>query len=160
MRFRVLLCMFLLVIPLVYSQDCNARCLNLSYASGICTDSCPQVKIEGGDDCALTGQAVLIIGSDAINTYKNLDPFIDEDKTSPKWIWMIKNIKTKAATNIRNTSDETTHTGTLIGIKNNFDATDTDSVDVKAITSGGSFCFPGDTICIKLVSLTVSNYGS
>ena len=160
MRFRVLLCMFLLVIPLVYSQDCNARCLNLSYASGICTDSCPQVKIEGGDDCALTGQAVLIIGSDAINTYKNLDPFIDEDKTSPKWIWMIKNIKTKAATNIRNTSDETTHTGPLIGIKNNFVATDTDSVDVKAITSGGSFCFPGDTICIKLVSLTVSNYGS
>ena len=150
MRYLILTIGILLLLPFVYAQDCNTLCLNSGYASGTCTDECSDVNIDGADDCKLSGTAILVIGSKAINTYKDLDLFIYEDKKDPKWLWIIKNIKTKASTNILNTNDETAHKGPILGVKNNFVATDIDAVGTKAIGIGGSFCFPNKIICIKL----------
>ncbi|MFH1592359.1 MAG: hypothetical protein ABIB47_03255 [Candidatus Woesearchaeota archaeon] len=150
----------ILIIPLVLSQDCNTVCLDSGYTSGICTDTCSDSLIEGGNDCTLAGQAVLIIGSEAVTTYKDTDPFIGEDEEDVEWEWIIKNIKTEAATNLLDTNDETSHTGPLLGIKNRFIATDIDAIGVKAKGTGGSFCFPDNIICIKFIELTVSDYGT
>jgi len=160
MKYPILILILILIVPIIYSQDCNTACINSGYSSGICTDSCEDINITGGNNCALTGQAVLVIGSQAISTYENSDPFIGEEKDDPEWLWIIENIKTEASTNIRDTNDETAHTGPLLGIKNNFVATDIDSIGIKAKTIGESFCFPDDIICIKFIDLTVSDYGT
>ena len=146
MLYRILATLVLVIMPLVYAQDCNTLCLNAGYSSGICADRCSEIVMNGSDDCALSGQAVLVIGSNAVKTYKDLDPFIGEKETNPEWIWIIKNIRTKASTNILNTSDETTQSGPLLGLKNNFIANDIDDIGIKAKKAGESFCFPNNAI--------------
>ena len=149
-----------LIVGIVRAAPCNAACLETGYSYGICTDSCQNTEIIGADDCSRSGQAVVVIGSDAVRSYKTLDPFIDEKEEDPNWIWIIKNMKTKARTTILDTSDDAQHTGPILGIKNDFIATDIDETDIKAKKVGESFCFPGDIACIKFIGLTVSDYGT
>ena len=139
---HLFLILLLLIVPFVYSQDCNTLCLDSGYSSGICTDSCAEIEIDGADDCALEGHAVLVIGSNAVETYRDLDPSIGDNKTSPNWRWIIKNLKTKTSTNILNRNDETAHSGPILGIKNDFVATDIDDIGMNARKIGESFCFP------------------
>ncbi len=149
-----------MLVPVVFSLDCNTVCLDSGYSSGICTDACSGTLVEGADDCALAGQAVLVVGTDAITTHKDADPFIGEDKDDVQWTWIIKNLKTKASTNILDTNADTAHSGPLLSIKNKFIATDIDGSGVDAVASGGSLCFPNNIICIKFNKLTVSDYAT
>ncbi len=153
--------LIILLIPIIYAQDCNTKCIEEGYSSGSCTTKCMnQVEITGATDCTRRGDAVLVIGSESINTYENNDPFIGQNDTNPEYIWISQNLKTKAATNIFNTSDDTAHSGPLLGIKNNFVATDIDEIGIKAIAKGESLCLPDNIICIKFNGLTVSDYAT
>jgi len=157
---KILIITLILFIPILYAQDCNTKCLEAGYSSGMCVSSCGEIEVDGANDCQESGVAFLAIGSEAVSVYEDKDPFIGENKTDPNWVWIIKNIKTNTRTNILDTDDDTKHTGPILGIKNDFIATDIDTIDVKAVTVGGSFCFPNNVVCIKLNKLTVSNYGT
>ena len=158
------ICLFVLIlftlIPISLAQDCNTLCLDSGYTSGICSEQCTEVKIIGGEDCKLSGNAVLSVGSEATHVYSDLDAFIDENSSDPDWVWIIKNAKTKGSTDIASTTNENTHAGPIIGVKNSFIANNIDTIDEPAKGIGGTFCFPGNIICVKFKGLTVSNYGT
>lgn len=160
MRKILFITSIILLIPILFAQECNTKCIESGYSSGICSNTCDDITIGRADDCAVKGEAFLVIGTEAIDTYTDQDPFIGENSTDPDWKWIIKNIRTKSATNILDTDDDSQHSGPIIGIKNDFIATDIDDIDVKAKKAGESFCFPGNVICINFKTLTISNYAT
>jgi len=159
MKFKIILFFILiLLVHVVISQDCNTLCLNSGYSYGSCTDKCTDIKIKGGSDCASSGNAALIIGTEASKEYTNLERFIGENSSSPKWVWVIKNMKTKSSTKIGSTTDDSSHSGPIIGLKNNFIANSLSSLPIPAKGVGSSFCFPNDVICVNFQDLTATNY--
>lgn len=159
-RFYLLSLVFFILAPFALSQDCNTLCLESGYTSGICTEQCKEITVTGGDDCKLSGNAVILVGSEAAHLYSDLDAFIGENSSAPDWVWIIKNAKTKGSTNIASTTNENSHAGPIIGIKNSFIADNIDSIDEPAKGIGGLFCFPDNLICVKFKSLTASDYGT
>ncbi|MBI2672264.1 hypothetical protein HYX16_04995 [Candidatus Woesearchaeota archaeon] len=153
----ILLLITVFLIQEVTSQDCNSACLTSGYSSGQCTVDCKEIKILS-ESCKISGSANLILGTNSGENYKDADSYKAQDPKDPDWVWIIKNIKTEASTNIESTTNDAQHTGPIIGVKNDFIATDIDSIDTQAISVGNSYCFPGDEICIKFNKLTVSNY--
>ncbi len=164
MKKFLLLIAIVLIIPLIQGQnasnDCNTNCIDAGYSSGICSTTCEDVNLGKAKDCTVIGQAFLAIGTEAVDTYSDGDPFIGENKTDPNWVWIIQNIRTNARTNILDTDDDSQHSGPLIGVKNKFIAADIDNIGMKAKKIGESFCFPDSIICIKFKKLTVSDYGT
>ena len=157
MRYLLLILVLFILAHSALSQDCNSECLAGGYSSGQCVIDCKEIKLTG-ESCKLTGSANLILGTDSGENYQDAEEYIGEDIKDPDWVWIIKNIKTAASTNVESTSNDAQHSGPILGIKNDFIATDIDSVDVTAAGVGGSFCFPGNEICIKFNKLTASNY--
>ena len=162
----LLLAVLLLVLPLTNSTNCNEACIKSGYALGNCRESCTlnknELSIAQTTDCAKIGQATLVIGTDALETYTDSNPYIDEDETDPDWVWVIKGLTTESSTDISSTSNAAQHTGPIIGIRNDFVANDIDQFDEKAKTINGKYCLPEDYICIKYNSSTISqaDYGT
>ena len=150
----------ILIMPISLAVDCSTRCIESGFSSGMCTTKCNDVKVAGADDCKTKGEALMLIGTESVNTYADGDKFIEENEEDPEWIWIIKNIRTKTATNVLDTDNDAQHSGPIIGVKNNFIATDIDAVGVKAKKTGESFCLPNNVFCIKLNALTVTEYGT
>lgn len=162
----LLLAIFLLVLPLAISANCKEVCIKSGYALGSCKESCNlnknEISINQTTDCTKLGQATLVIGTDAVETYTDSNPYIDEDETDPDWVWVIKGLTTESSTDISSISNAAQHTGPIIGIRNDFTANDIDQLDEKAKTINGKYCLPEDYICIKYNSSTISqtDYGT
>jgi len=151
----------ILLLPIAYSDSCNTACLKKSYSSGVCSSECESnLTIPGAADCPKFGQAVLVIGTTSINKYENAESYVSDDIEDQEWVWIIKNLKTKASTYIRDTSDDTRHTGPIIGIKNNFLADTLTSTPNPAVKAGGKFCLPEEYLCIEFISLIPNTYAN
>jgi len=151
--------LILFLVPMTYSDSCNSACIKKGYGYGLCSSVCESnLTIPGAEDCPKFGQAVLVIGTESINKYENAESYISDDVEEQEWIWILRNLKTKASTYIRDTTDDTQHTGPIIGIKNNFLADTLSSSPNPAVKSGGKFCLPEEYLCIDFVSLTPNTY--
>src|SRR3989344_187055 len=147
-----------------YMPQCDEACINAGYTGGSCSPECGENELSIKDtiNCSVQNSATLVIGSaDAIETYSDSNPYIGQDKDNPDWIWLLKSLRTNAATYILDTSNETSHSGPRIGIKNAFRAVNLDPDEQEqAKGAGGSFCLPNNYICIKFNSTTVTDYGT
>ena len=159
----ILIGFFLFIIPLTYAliDDCNKQCLVEGTSSGTCKTSCDSSETQTGGvaSCTAVGSVSLLLGTGAIQSYQNGDPYIDQDANNPNWIWILNNLNGNRATQILNASGESSYSGPLIGIKNTFDATNPTGTP-PAITVGGQYCLPGDQLCFKYDSNTISSYAS
>ncbi len=79
--------------------------------------------------------ATLIVGTDAVKTYTNGDPYIGEDKNDPDWVWAIENAHTGSPT---------------LGV--DFDQSWDGASNVVKV--GKSVSLPNDFVTLKLDSLT------
>ena len=96
-------------------------------------------------------QAFIVIGEEAIQTYKDGDAFIGEDKDDPNWVWNIGNLETVAASNPTATSDGT---GPFIGVVNDFVMNDDRDSPPKA--DGPIVVFPNNYLKLGIDSLTAT----
>ncbi|MEK6934665.1 MAG: hypothetical protein AABW46_02195 [Nanoarchaeota archaeon] len=160
---KLVIIIFLIIILVIFSQaqsDCNLACIKEGYSHGICSVECDsEITIPGASDCPKIGQAILVIGTEALDKFEDGESHIsgDEDR---KWIWVLKNLKTKGSTIVRDASDDTQHSGPIIGIKNNFLADTLASDPVKAVKTGGKICLPEDYVCVEFTSLTSNTYAT
>lgn len=158
-RLILIISLLLFLVPLTYSDSCNSACIKKAYSSGLCSSKCESnITIPGAADCPKFGQAVLVIGTESINKYENAESYISDDIEEQEWTWILRNLKTKASTYIRDTTDDTKHTGPIIGIKNNFLADTLSSTPNPAVKAGGKFCLPEEYLCINFISLTPNTY--
>lgn len=95
--------------------------------------------------------AVLVVGSNAIKSYDNQDPYVGEDEDDPDWIWDLNALTTSTSK-----GDTTAAGGPTIGIKNDF-AKDGYNDDPAAV--GEAYTLPGEFIEVELASLTVPEDG-
>ncbi|MBI4009881.1 MAG: hypothetical protein HY361_01640 [Candidatus Aenigmarchaeota archaeon] len=95
--------------------------------------------------------ATLIVGKDAIETYKDGDAFVGEDKDNPDWVWNTNNLNSKLATTISTTAE---FTGPFLGIENDFIFNDDSDNPPKV---GECVDLPNNYVSICLDSLTVSD---
>ncbi len=160
---KALLIIFLLLflMPITYSNTCNIACIKQGYSYGSCSSVCESnLTVPGAADCPKFGQAILVMGTNSINKYENGEAYIGEDKKDPQWVWIIKNLKTKTSTYIRDTSDDTKHTGPIIGIKNQFLADTLSSKPLPAVKEKGKFCLPEGYACIEFKSIVSATYAT
>lgn len=61
--------------------------------------------------------AVIVVGEEAVQTYRDGDAFIGEDEDNPDWIWNIGNLEVVEASSPTETTDGT---GPFIGVVNDF----------------------------------------
>ncbi|MBU4502503.1 MAG: hypothetical protein KKA79_07940 [Nanoarchaeota archaeon] len=95
--------------------------------------------------------ATLIIGKDAVETYKDGDAYVGEDSDDPDWVWNIGNLNSKLQTT---TSKTTEFTGPYLGIENDFVWND-DSDNPAGV--GECIDLPNNYLRICLDSLTVKD---
>jgi hypothetical protein len=95
--------------------------------------------------------ANLIIGAEAVETYKDGDAYVGEDTDDPNWVWNIDNMNSKLATT---TSLTTEYTGPYIGIENDFVWND-DSDNPAGV--GECIDLPNNYLRICFDSLTVKD---
>jgi len=158
-----LLMIFLVFLPFSSAiiDDCNKQCLVEGSSLGTCRTECDSYETQAGGvaGCTTVGTASIIIGTTSIERYQNDEPYIDQDEDDPDWIWIIRNLKQNRATSLVNTSDESTHTGPIIGVKNKFDATSLANEN-QPLSVGGQYCFPGNIVCFTYEENTVSLYAA
>lgn len=95
--------------------------------------------------------ATLVIGKDAVETYKDGDAYIGEDTDDPNWVWNTNNLNTKTSTTTSMTAE---YTGPYLGIENDFVWND-DSDNPAGV--GECIDLPNNYLRICLDSLTVSD---
>jgi len=95
--------------------------------------------------------ATMIIGKDAVETYKDGDAYVGEDEDDPNWIWNMGNLNTQAVTT-PSVSGE--YSGPYIGIENDFVWND-DSDNPVGV--GECIEMPNNYLKICLDSLTVKD---
>ena len=96
--------------------------------------------------------ANLVVGKDAIETYKDGDAYVGEDKDDPNWVWNTGGIL--SGTTSTTTSSTAEFTGPYFGIENDFIYND-DSDNPPKI--GECLDLPNNYISICMDSLTVSD---
>ena len=110
MRIILLITILLLLPILTLASECSNACIQQGQTSGTCKiSSCQsyETKITGVSNCTLAGKAMLTLGEQAINTYKDQEPYIEEDETNPNWVWNLRRLDSNLPTNIGNTLDST-----------------------------------------------------
>jgi len=99
--------------------------------------------------------AVLIIGEEATETYRDGDAYMGEDEDDPDWVWNIAGLYTSTTTSIiNNASSGITESGLILGIENDF-VKDDDSDDPVGV--GECYTMPNNFISICFDSLTVDD---
>ena len=96
--------------------------------------------------------ASLIIGTDAVKTYKDGDAYVGEDEDDPNWVWNFNNLGVSASTVVTNST--TDPGGPFIGVKNDFVKID-DTHDPAGI--GECYDFPNNYVSVCFDSLTVAD---
>lgn len=94
--------------------------------------------------------AVLVIGGDAVQTYRDGDAFIGEDKNDPDWVWNLGNLETVASSSPSASSDGS---GPVIGVENNFVLNDASDSPPR---EGGEIFLPFNYATIRFDKLTVN----
>ncbi|MBI2130132.1 hypothetical protein HYU07_07955, partial [Candidatus Woesearchaeota archaeon] len=81
-----------------------------------------QVKVDSVfyTDNKAERSATLIIGKDAVKTYKDADAYIGENEDDPDWVWNIGNLGTSSTSNPNTNLTTGDGTGPFIGIENDF----------------------------------------
>lgn len=92
------------------------------------------------DDGIEFDSATLVIGTDAVKTYVNGDPFIGEDKTDYNWEWVLGSL--------------TSTSGQELCVKNHFVYTNDED---KAKKVGEYYTFPNNFVDIGIASLKVTD---
>ena len=93
--------------------------------------------------------ATLIIGTDAVETYKDGDAYVGEDENDPDWVWNLANLHLDISTTTTTTAE---FTGPIIGVENDFVWND-DSDNPPGV--GECIDMPNNYISICFDSLTV-----
>ena len=106
--------------------------------------------------------ATLIIGTDAVETYKDGDAYVGEDENNPDWVWDIAGLTNSSATSIA--TDQATGgvaviTGPGIGILNDFSVNSDDDDNIVGTKDGWASCYslPNNYVEICLDSLTLDD---
>jgi hypothetical protein len=102
-----------------------------------------RVKDVFNEDGTEFDSAVLIVGTDALETYKTADPYFGEDKNNPDWIWEFAGLQTAGS--------GATQTFCVRNKKVINDLSDDPS------TVGEYMSFPNDFIQVGIESLTVAD---
>lgn len=108
--------------------------------------------------------ATLIIGEDAVQTYKTGDAYIGENEDNPDWVWKIQSLDDgSAATNI--VSNETgivANAGPILGVWNDFVVNSDDDAMIVGTKEGWASCYsyPNDYVqlCLDSISLGEDDY--
>ena len=95
--------------------------------------------------------ASLIVGKDAVETYKDGDAYVGEDEDDPNWVWNNGNLNSKASTTTSETSE---YSGPYLGIENDFVWND-DSDNPAGV--GECIDLPNNYLRICFDSLTVKD---
>ena len=95
--------------------------------------------------------ATLIVGKDAVETYKDGDAYVGEDEDDPNWVWNNGNLNSKLATAPSTTAE---YAGPYIGIENDFVWND-DSDNPVGV--GECIDLPNNYLRICFDSLTVAD---
>ncbi len=106
--------------------------------------------------------AVLVIGEDAAETYKDADPYIGENEDNPDWVWNIEGIDTVdgSTTVVNNTnSDGLLDSGIVFGVENDFVKDDDDD---NPVVVGECYTLPNNflSICLESLSTKADEYMS
>jgi hypothetical protein len=93
--------------------------------------------------------AILIVGSNAVKSYDDGDPYIGQDDDDPDWVWVLNGLRAETLK-----GDVVAGSGPTIGIKNDYSK---DGYNDDPAGVGESYMFPGDFIELKFDSLTVAD---
>ncbi|QQG38465.1 MAG: hypothetical protein HYS32_02550 [Candidatus Woesearchaeota archaeon] len=106
--------------------------------------------------------ATLIIGEDAVETYKDGDAYVGEDENNPDWVWDVVGLTNDSATSVIATvatGGLSVQTGPGIGILNDFSVNSDDDDQVVGTREGMNSCYslPNNFIEVCLDSLTLDD---
>ncbi|MBI5872006.1 hypothetical protein HZB88_02885 [archaeon] len=93
--------------------------------------------------------AILVMGTDARDTYNSGDAYPGEDTNNPNWVWKLAGLADQGTTSI------TAQTPLLLAVRNRFTATT--STDTLAVGVGDCINLPDNYISVCLDSLTASD---
>lgn len=97
--------------------------------------------------------ATLVIGEDAVETYKDGDAYVGEDENDPNWVWNVAGLKTTPVSSTT-TSSTAEFTGPFFGIENDFVWND-DSDNPAGV--GECIDLPDNYISVCFDSITVGD---